>query len=59
MSKKNLTKKEISKMRDIEAYTYGDKKRTNNPPVGMAQHDKTQETIKTYSFDPNLDPELQ
>ena len=32
-------------MRDIEAYTHDDKKRANNPPVGMAQHDKAEETI--------------
>ena len=35
-------------MRDIETYEHGDKKRTNNPPVGMAQHDKTAENTKTY-----------
>ena len=33
------TKKVVSdadKMRDVEAYTHDDKKRTNNPPAGMA-----------------------
>ena len=50
---------DAEKMRDIEAYTHDDKKRTNNPPVGMAQHDKTEEKIKTYQFDPHLDPTLQ
>lgn len=50
---------DTEKMRDIEAYTHDDKKRTNNPPVGMAQHDKTEEKIKTYQFDPHLDPTLQ
>jgi len=45
-------------MRDIEAYTHGDKKRTNNPPVGMAQHDTAPETRKTYAFDPHIDPTL-
>ena len=38
--KKQLTDAEAAKMRDVEAYTHDDKKRTNNPPVGMAQHDK-------------------
>ena len=38
---KKLT--EAEKMRDVEAYTHDDKKRTNNPPVGMAQHDKAEE----------------
>lgn len=45
-------------MRDIEAYTHDDKQRTNNPPVGMAQHDTAPETRKTYAFDPHIDPTL-
>lgn len=45
-------------MRDVEAYTHDDKKRTNNPPVGMAQHDTAPETRKTYAFDPHIDPAL-
>ncbi len=58
-TKKVLTDAEVAKMRDIEAYTHDDKMRTNNPPVGMAQHDKSEESIKTYEFDPHLDPTLQ
>ena len=58
-TKKILTDAEVAKMRDIEAYTHDDKMRTNNPPVGMAQHDKSEEAIKTYEFDPHLDPTLQ
>lgn len=50
---------DTSKMRDVEAYTHDDKKRTNNPPVGMAQHDKSEEKVKTYQYDPNIDPSLQ
>lgn len=50
---------DAAKMRDIEAYTHDDKKRANNPPVGMAQHDKAEEKVKTYQFDPHLDPTLQ
>lgn len=57
--KRFLTDDEVAKMRDIEAYTHDDKKRSNNPPVGMAQHDKAAETMKTYAFDPHLDPTLQ
>lgn len=57
--KKQLTDAEAAKMRDVEAYTHDDKKRTNNPPVGMAQHDKAEERVKTYQFDPHLDPTLQ
>lgn len=58
-TKKVLTDAEVAKMRDIEAYTHDDKMRTNNPPVGMAQHDKSEEAIKIYEFDPHLDPTLQ
>ena len=50
---------DAAKMRDVENYTHDDKQRTNNPPVGMAQHDKAQENMKTYQFDPHLDPTLQ
>ena len=57
--KKQLADAESAKMRDVEAYTHDDKKRTNNPPVGMAQHDKAEEKVKTYQFDPHLDPTLQ
>lgn len=57
--KKQLADPEAVKMRDVEAYTHDDKKRTNNPPVGMAQHDKAEEKVKTYQFDPHLDPTLQ
>ncbi|OCN03004.1 DNA methylase [Clostridium sp. W14A] len=49
---------DVSNMRDIETYEHKDKKRTNNPPVGMAQHDTTPETKKTYAFDPHIDPQL-
>ena len=57
--KKRPTDAEAAKMRDVEAYTHDDKKRTNNPPVGMAQHDKAEEKVKTYQFDPHLDRTLQ
>ncbi|HEX8267427.1 MAG TPA: site-specific DNA-methyltransferase [Pyrinomonadaceae bacterium] len=44
----------------IEQYTHADKKRHNNPQVGLV----TPETDKhggkqTYSYDPHLDPQLQ
>ena len=55
---KNLDKV-LSKTREIEAYTHDDKQRMNNPPAGMAQYDKTEESVKTYAFDPHLDPTLQ
>lgn len=49
---------DVSKMRDIETYEHKDKKRTNNPPVGMAQHDTAPESKKAYAFDPHIDPQL-
>lgn len=57
--KKQISDAEAAKMRDVEAYTHDDKKRANNPPVGMAQHDKAAETVRTYAYDPHLDPTLQ
>lgn len=53
-------RKEIdtSKMHDIEAYTHDDKKRANNPPVGMAHRDVAEEKRKVYAFDPHIDPTL-
>lgn len=50
---------EMERLRDIEAYTHDDKQRTNNPPVGMAKLDKKADSIKTYSYDPHIDPSLQ
>lgn len=55
--RKQLT--DADKMRDIDYYEHDGKKRANNPPVGMAQHDKAEEKLKTYQFDPHLDPTLQ
>lgn len=46
--RKNATAEiDAVKMRDIEAYTHDDKKRANNSSVGMAQHDKAVEKVKT------------
>lgn len=57
--KAKVVVEDTSKMRDVETYTHDDKKRTNNPPVGMAQHDRSEEKVKTYQYDPHLDPTLQ
>ena len=59
MAKKKMTMSEMEKLRDIEAYTHDDKKRSNNPPVGMAKLDKKVDAIKTYLYDPHIDPSLQ
>lgn len=58
MARKKSIHIDTKGMHDIEAYTHDDKKRTNNPPVGMAQHDTAPETRKTYAFDPHIDPAL-
>jgi len=47
------------KMRDIDAYSHEDKKRTNNPPIGVAQYDVSVGKKATYSYDPHIDPQLE
>ncbi|MBU2638552.1 MAG: site-specific DNA-methyltransferase [Nanoarchaeota archaeon] len=44
----------------VKQYTHEDKKRVNNPPVGLvtAETDRIDGKIK-YQFDPHLDPQLQ
>jgi len=49
---------DTSKMRDIETYTHDHVTRTNNPAVGMAHLDHSEESHTTYAFDPHLDPTL-
>ena len=52
--------KAAAEKRPIDAYTHGDKRRTNNPPVGLVtpQNDPSDPPKKTYAFDPHLDPQL-
>ena len=52
-------KKKVNK--DIEQYDYPNKKRLNNPPVGLVSEDTEpyEHTRKTYEYDPHLDPQLQ
>lgn len=46
--------------RPIEQYGHHDKKRINNPPVGLVTPETDQkETTRTYTYDPHLDPSLQ
>jgi adenine-specific DNA-methyltransferase len=46
--------------RPIEQYSHADKKRVNNPPVGLVRAETDQkETKRTYAYDPHLDPSLQ
>ena len=45
--------------RDIENYAHKDKKRVNNPPVGLVTPATDQDSgKKTYAYDPHLDPTL-
>ena len=49
-----------SKKRPIEQYSHADKKRVNNPPVGLVTPETDQkETKRVYAYDPHLDPSLQ
>jgi adenine-specific DNA-methyltransferase len=44
----------------IDSYAHTDKKRANNPPVGLVTSDSepVAPTKKTYAYDPHLDPQL-
>jgi len=44
----------------IEQYDHKDKQRINNPPVGLVtpQTDPGQTQVKSYAYDPHLDPQL-
>jgi adenine-specific DNA-methyltransferase len=46
--------------RPIEQYAHDDKKRANNPPVGLVtpSTDPPETARKTYAYDPHLDPQL-
>lgn len=56
--KKLLSDAEVAKIRDIEAYDHADKKRANNPPIGLAKQERGAEEMTKYAFDPHIDPEL-
>jgi len=47
--------------RPVESYEHKDKKRANNPPVGLVTPDTDPDAgrKKTYEYDPHLDPQLQ
>src|SRR5712691_4737425 len=46
--------------RKVEHYTHPEKKRANNPPVGLVTPETDRDAGKqTYAFDPHLDPALQ
>ena len=46
--------------KQIEQYEHKDKKRCNNPPIGLVRAETDPEgEKKTYQYDPHLDPQLQ
>ena len=45
--------------RPIEQYAHADKRRANNPPVGLVKPENDPDAgRKTYAYDPHLDPQL-
>ncbi len=54
-------RKKADMKRPIESYEHKDKKRVNNPPVGLVtpETDPDVGQKKTYAYDPHLDPQLQ
>lgn len=53
-------KSKTSAKKHIESYSHVDKKRSNNPPVGLVTSDSEPmiPTKKVYAYDPHLDPQL-
>jgi len=54
-------KKTSNNQKPLEQYEHKDKKRLNNPPVGLvnAHTDNGVHRKNTYQYDPHLDPQLQ
>lgn len=46
-------------MREVENFTYKGVTRKNIPHAGLARYDVKEEAVKTYQYDPNIDPSLQ
>jgi adenine-specific DNA-methyltransferase len=59
--KKNQQDRSFDRKRKIENYTHREKKRVNNPPVGLVtpETDKDVGEKQTYVYDPHLDPTIQ
>jgi len=55
---KLLTEKELKKIREVTAYDHHDKKRANNPTIGMSRYDRVAEESTHYAHDPHIDPSL-
>ena len=53
-------RKQNKAKKPIKSYDHKDKKRANNPPVGLVTPDTDPDhgKRKTYEYDPHLDPQL-
>lgn len=56
--KKIIGEKDLKKIREVTAYDHHEKKRTNNPTIGMARYDRVAEESTHYMHDPHIDPSL-
>lgn len=56
----NVAPEQPVSKKQIESYAHTDKKRANNPPVGLVTSDSEPPAPakKTYAYDPHLDPQL-
>ena len=56
----NVAHEQPVSKKQIESYAHTDKKRANNPPVGLVTSDSEPPAPakKTYAYDPHLDPQL-
>ena len=54
------TKRNKATKKPIESYDHRNKKRANNPPVGLVTPETAPDAgrRKTYDYDPHLDPQL-
>ncbi len=55
-----MARTENADRKPVEQYDHKDKKRINNPPVGLVTNDTEEaDGRKTYAYDPHLDPRLE
>ena len=43
----------------VEDYEYREARRSNNPPAGLAHLDREETPVRTLTYDPHLDPQLE
>ena len=56
--KKIIGEKDLKQIREVTAYDHHEKKRTNNPTIGMARYDRVAEESTHYMHDPHIEPSL-